>query len=143
MTELEPKTPDSYSALSDALRGVVHSQYKLAIILEEEENDFELAGAWYKKAAMQGHSEAAYRAGMLCLRMHNNEAHEAVYWLGVAASQGHTGAQYNLAMAHERGKGVRLDPEEALKWHRLAARHGHPDSLAKLASMDSWINFSS
>lgn len=139
MHSVQSDNPKAFNALSEALKGEVHAQYQLAMILEEEK-DTELACGWYQKAAMQGHSAAAYRMGMLCLQINGDKQKEAVYWLERAAQAGHGDAQYNLALVHERGLGVKLDPEEALKWHRIAARRGHPDAQAKLTKMDNWMH---
>lgn len=141
MNGTDSDNPKAFKALSEALKGEVNSQYQLAMILEEEK-DIDLACAWYQKAAQQGHSSAAFRCGMLCLKAKGLREREAVYWLQQAANAGHTGAQYNLALVHENGLGVSVDPEEALKWHRVAARRGHPDSQAKLDSMSNWLGVS-
>jgi TPR repeat protein len=39
----------------------------------------------------------------------------------VAAEQGDYLAQYNLALAYANGRGVSIDPIEALRWYRPAA----------------------
>lgn len=128
--------PKAFKALSLALKGEVEAQYHLAMILEEE-LFIELAHGWYGKAAMQGHAEAAFRCGMLCLREQGEWAAQAPYWLERAANLGHTAAQYNLALVLEKGLGGRIDPEESLKWHRIAARAGHSASQARLDTMSS------
>lgn len=127
------------AALSEALRGTVAAQFELAVILEEEQEDYELATAWYQKAAQQGHTEAAFRAGLLCLRSESRREPEAVYWLSQAANAGHPSAQYNLALVHEQGLGVKVDPDEALKWHRIAALQGHSQSKQKLEKLNEWL----
>jgi TPR repeat protein len=59
--------------------------------------------------------------------------------LGRAANAGHVDAQHNLAVALERGMGVKLDPEESLRWHRIAASYGHPRSKEKLDSLNDFL----
>ena len=125
------------AALSEALRGTVAAQFELAVILEEQ--DLELATAWYQKAAQQGHTEAAFRAGLLCLKSELRRQPEAVYWLSQAANAGHLSAQYNLGLVHEKGLGVKVDPEEALKWHRIAARQGHAAAKEKLERLNEYL----
>jgi TPR repeat protein len=139
MDGIQSENPKGFSALSEALRGSVSSQYELAMMLEEQ-SDIELACAWYQKAAMQGHTGAAFRCGMLCLKAKGERQKEASYWLTMAANNGYPEAQYNLALIHEKGLGgAKIDPDEALKWHRIAARLGHAEARAKLDSMDSWL----
>lgn len=127
------------ATLSEALRGAVSAQFELAVILEEEQEDYELATAWFQKAALQGHTEAAFRAGLLCLREDARREPEAVYWLSQAANAGHSSAQYNLGLVHEKGLGVKVDPDEALKWHRRAAHQGHVEAKEKLERLNEWL----
>ena len=131
--------PRLAEVLSEALRGTVTAQFDLAVILEEEEEDFDLATSWYQKAAQQGHSEAAFRAGILCLRKGSRREPEAAYWFLQAANAGHASAQFNLALVHEKGLGVKVDPDEALKWLRIAARQGHVEAKEKLARLNEWL----
>ena len=139
-----PKDTDSdpnnkaLNALSDALRGGLQAQFDLAVALEEE-GDNELAIGWYQKAAMQGHVEASFRAGMLCLKVKGERMKEASYWLGRAANAGHVDAQHNLAIVLENGYGTKLDPEESLRWHRIAASYGHKLSQDKLEKLNKFL----
>jgi len=42
----------------------------------------------------------------------------------MAAKQGDAGAQNNLGVAYATGEGVAKDPEEAVRWYRMAAGQG-------------------
>lgn len=134
----QSENPKSQKALSEALRGGVAAQFELGRALEED-GDNELACAWYKKAAMQGHIEAAYCCGMLCLKMKGEHMKEAAYWLGRAANSGHVDAQHQLAVVLGNGYGVKHDPEESLRWHRIAASYGHKESQDKLEKLNKFL----
>jgi TPR repeat protein len=128
----------SSKVLSEALQGGLEAQFQLAKALEEDD-DLELARAWYQKAAGQGHVESAYHCGMLCIKMKGEAMKQAAYWLGKAANAGHVDAQHQLAVVLGNGVGVKHDPEESLRWHRIAASYGHPQSKAKLDSLNSFL----
>jgi TPR repeat protein len=134
----QSENPKTQKALSDALRGGLNAQFELARSLEAD-GDFELACGWYKKAAMQGHNEAAYCCGMLCLKMKGEPMKEAAYWLGRAATAGHVNAQHQLAVVLGNGYGVKHDPEESLRWHRIAASYGHKESKDKLEKLSNFL----
>lgn len=135
------RSPENHKAdkfLPAALQGGLDAQFQLAKALEEDE-DFELARAWYQKAAGQGHVESAYHCGMLCLKMKGEAMQQAAFWLGKAANAGHVDAQHQLAVVLGNGYGVKHDPDESLRWHRIAASYGHPKSKAKLDSLDNFL----
>jgi TPR repeat protein len=134
----ETDSPKTAKALSEALRGGVAAQFQLAVALEED-GDHDLACAWYKKAAMQGHVEASYCCGMLCLKMQGETMKEAAYWLGRAANAGHVDAQHHLAEVLGNGYGVKHDPDESLRWHRIAASYGHKESQDKLEKLNKFL----
>ena len=136
--DTESDNNKAMNALSEALRGGVQAQFELATVLEEDE-DYELAIGWYQKAAMQGHVEACFRVGMLCLKLNGERNKEASYWLGRAANAGHVEAQHNLAVVLEKGIGTKLDPEESLRWHRIAASYGHKQSQDKLEKLNKFL----
>ena len=47
---------------------------------------------------------------------------EALKWYLVSAKRGYAPAQYTLGMMYDEGLGVAQDDEQALKWHRRAAK---------------------
>ncbi len=67
--------------------------------------DTALALEWTERAATNGHTEAAWRLGMLLLQ-HKPRANEGLKWLKQAGEAGHAGAQADLAWAYELGMGV-------------------------------------
>ena len=51
------------------------------------------------------------------------------------AQQGHAVAQFNLGVMHDFGQGTPKDPEQAVKWYRLAAAQGHGGAQFNLGGM--------
>jgi len=51
------------------------------------------------------------------------------------AEAGDADAQYAVGEAYLKGRGPAVDPQEALKWFRRAARQGHPKALYRLGYM--------
>lgn len=129
----------SSSVLSKALNGDIEAQCQLAILLVEE-GQIETAGGWFKKAALKGHVESAYRVAMLCLEGDAISRSDAIFWMQKAASSGHTGAQYQMGRLHECGIGVKIDPDIALRWYRQAAQNGNKEARDKLAGLNTFID---
>ena len=59
---------------------------------------------------------------------------EAALWYGKAAEQGFAQSQHNLAVLHERGKGVEKDLALAFDLYSRAAQQGNPASQYNLAA---------
>lgn len=113
-------------------------QYNLGIAFEEGNNvnkDIEEAIKWYRRAADKGNAAAqnwlgwAYWENIIKSRRRNMEGFE---WFQKAASNGCSEAQYNLGSAFEKGKGVKKDIKEAIKWYRRAAKQGDQDAKEAL-----------
>ena len=51
------------------------------------------------------------------------------------AQQGHAVAQFNLGLMHDFGRGTPKDPDQAVKWYRLAAAQGHGGAQFNLGGM--------
>ena len=85
--------------------------------------DYAEAARWYRLAAEQGLAEA-------------QDALEAAL-AGVAVEQGSADLQFFLGLTRWRGEGpngeVALkDPEEAVRWFRMAAEQGHAEAQYSL-----------
>ncbi|HEY9793229.1 MAG TPA: tetratricopeptide repeat protein [Candidatus Obscuribacterales bacterium] len=130
---------NSSAALSKALSGDVNAQVELAKSLETE-GQADVALGWYKKAAIQGHSEAAILAGLLCLKSDSSVQRDAFFWFQKAATQGSAEGEYQLALLYESGMGVKMDPDESLRWLRIAANHGHAKAIAKLDNLRLFLD---
>ena len=51
------------------------------------------------------------------------------------AQHGHAVAQFNLGVMHDFGQGTPKDPEQAVKWYRLAAAQGHGGAQFNLGGL--------
>ena len=94
---------------------------------------------WWRLAARQGSSQAAYNLGFLYSQEVNEDDDdddedsagngslkqdfvEALKWYREAAAAGNTGAEYNLGVMHEQGDGLEAaDFSAAAQWYRRAA----------------------
>jgi len=54
---------------------------------------------------------------------------EAAEWMRKAAQRGHVSSMYFLAIAFEKGRGVKKSRQESLGWYRQAADKGHTNSM--------------
>jgi TPR repeat protein len=137
-------TPHDESAssriLSLALNGDIQAQFELAQHLQAD-NQFEVAAGWFKKAALQGHPEAALQCGLLYLNAAEpSQRTDALYWLQKSASAGNSEAEFQLSNAYESGLGVRIDPDESLRWLRMAANHGNVNAQKKLKGLTDFLD---
>jgi TPR repeat protein len=96
------------------------------------------AAAWYRKAAIQGHSSAQYNlAGMCCQgRGVAQSDDKATAWYLKATLQGLAPAPFNLGCRYHDGIGVVQNFNEAAAWWSKAALQGHVGAQAELASLD-------
>ena len=60
---------------------------------------------------------------------------QAVQWYRRAAERGHSDAQYNLGFMYLLGEGVQSDPDEGLRWLRLAAAQGEGSAMRLMADL--------
>ena len=95
------------------------------------------AGAWYRKAAHQGHAAAQCNLGALYEEGIGVDCdHElAAEWYTKAATLGHASAQFNLGSLFESGLGVVANASAAVRWFRLAADQGDHQAYATLVGM--------
>ena len=121
------------------------AQHRLAILYfyghgvpEDENRALELA----RLSAEAGNVDAMYLVGNIYVFGHTvpNEADdpdlEAAKWFHEAASRDHAEAEYNLGLLFLAGKGVIRSQEEAMKWIRRAAEHGHDGARNFLGGED-------
>lgn len=85
------------------------------------------AAYWYALAARLGDARAFTQLGLLILRGEDgNSADPAgaalLWWL--AAIRGEATASYDIGLMHERGVGIPVSSELALRWYALAAEQG-------------------
>lgn len=95
---------------------------------------------WARRSADQGNLDAMFFIGNMYVfgdqvpKTVSDPDQEAARWYFEAARRGHAEAEYGLGLLFLAGKGVVQDQEEAMKWIRLAAEHGHPGARSFLGS---------
>jgi TPR repeat protein len=93
----------------------------------EEDENYEEAVKWYKKAAEQGYADAQAELGIAHSEGKGvtEDKKEAAKWYEKAAKQGHKYAQFCLGSAYSEGEGVPENKKEAAKWYEKAAKQGY------------------
>ena len=104
--------------------------------------DCEEAAFWFRKAAEQGHVEAAMQLGSMYAEGEgvDKSCAEAAYWYCKAANQGNVLAAdelIDLGTLYAEGTGVPQNDTEAARLFRVAADQGLADAQARLACMYS------
>lgn len=112
--------------LDAAGQGDAVAQMKVGLAFDQEQA-FEEAVLWYRKAAEQGLSEAQNNLGVMYKDGQGvvQDYAEAARWFQMAAEQGNTLSQSNLGWLYHAGKGVPRDTTLALYWYQQAAAKGH------------------
>ena len=122
-----------------AEQGDADAQLRVGRMLRDRQGvrwrDFERAAEWFRRAALQGRTEAQYALARLHYEgfLVPRDATEMRLMLEAAARHGHAGAQLTLGVVYEYGfDQIPADLTEALKWYELAARQGVADVDGKL-----------
>lgn len=124
--------------LLSAKNGDAESQYELGIRNKRGENIGGLkqerraeAYDWFAKAAQNGHTAAAYEAGMCCLTGEGTakSALAAQNFFIISAQKNNPAAQYELGELFF----IKKDYFEAVKWFSLSAKTDNWDALKRLA----------
>jgi TPR repeat protein len=128
MTHDEPDFPDD--AIASASPGQ-HEHAKAVFVRiggrAFDEGDIPEAREWYRRAAVAGHNDAAYRLGEL---LQSDQPGQAQRWFEQAAASGHNDA------AHALGDLLRGNaPAEARQWYERAATAGHTNAAFKLGQL--------
>ena len=124
---------DALSVSADA--GDADAQFLLARRFADgaDKNYFKAADL-FRRAAEQGHVEAAYRTG-LCYDLGKGVAEDgaqAVSWYLKAAENGDVKAQYRLGECFDYGHGVPKDSDTADRWFLAAAEQGDAKAQYKV-----------
>jgi uncharacterized protein len=132
----ETKTPSLKQAVKylekSADLGFAEAQFMLASLFEtgigigENRKSLSQSLQWHRKAAEQGHSDAALAVGTAYFlgRGVVLDYAQAAVWYTKAAEQGDSAAQYLIASMYESATGVQRNLETALSWYVAAARQG-------------------
>lgn len=119
------------------------SSYKLGIMYQNgygTEKDLEQAKFYYKKSALLGNINSAWRIGIIY--KDEMEYTEAFKFFLKAAEGGQGMAMYELANLFENGLGTRYDREKAIEWYRKCAASQYSasddakEALERLVSND-------
>ena len=121
-------------ALAD--KGDAEAQYHVGMMHNNgigTEQDLRQAFAWFQKAAASSDPLGAYKLGCYYdgqgVGIVALDENEALKYKLVAAKAGYALAQHDVALLYER----QGNPEEALKWWKLAADQGYPRALLGLS----------
>ena len=93
---------------------------------------------WYRRAALQGNSEAQYRFWNIEPPADRGEAIEFLHQAGV---NGHVQAQLKLGLLYLNGFTVRRDQAESVKWYERAAKQGNSEGQRNIANFLNKSNF--
>src|SRR3954454_567833 len=130
----EADTFNAMVALAD--KGDAEAQYHAGMMNNNgigTSQDLKQAFAWFQKAAASSDPLGAYKlgcyydgqgAGIVPL-----DENEALKYKLVAAKAGYALAQHDVAILYER----QGNPEEALKWWKMAGDQGYPRALYRLS----------
>lgn len=116
----------------------VEEDYKAGLVAQNNEN-YDEAAKWYRKAAEQGHAKAQYQFFRIFYDgriAYDTNLEVAKKWFKRAAEQGYAEAQYQLAEMHMDGAWmfeVPKDEKEAVNWYRKAAVQGHAKAQVALS----------
>ncbi|WP_109807442.1 SPOR domain-containing protein [Sphingosinithalassobacter portus] len=100
--------------------------------------DLAQAEEWYRRAAIQGHPQAADNYGLALFQ--NGNQREAVQWLEQSALRGEPRAQYVLGTMYFNGDQVERDWVRAYALMVRASQTGLPQASQALAQMDQYVS---
>lgn len=117
--------------------GDPQAQYMVGVLHDhayDRPRNYKEAAKWYRRAAEQGHIEAAFSLGFLYYNGGEGEVEggsiepdpeKAAPWLRQAAGGGdYPMAAYLLGQMYDEGRGVAENPREACYWTTQAAQSG-------------------
>lgn len=99
--------------------------------------DFNTAVSYFQQAADKGCLDAWEHMGIIYYWRqygHVNRTKAASYWKQ-GAEAGSVACQYKYGYLLKKGKGVKKDKEEAVKWFTIAAQNGSEDAKEELTRM--------
>ncbi|MES2336491.1 MAG: SPOR domain-containing protein [Pseudomonadota bacterium] len=100
--------------------------------------DLAMAEEWYRKAAQQGHPQAADNYGLALFE--NGRRDQAVPWLEKSATRGEPRAQYVLGTMLFNGDVVKRDWVRAYALMTRASGAGLEQASTSLAQMDKYVS---
>jgi TPR repeat protein len=119
-----------------ANKGDAEAQYHVGMMHNNgigTQRDIKQAFEWFKKAAASNDPLGAYKLGCYYdgqgADVVASDANEALKYKLVAAKAGYALAQHDVALLYDRQE----NPEEAVKWWKMAADQGYPKALYNLS----------
>jgi TPR repeat protein len=119
-----------------ANKGDAEAQYHAGMMNNNgigTQQDLRQAFEWFQKAAASNHPLGAYKLGCYYDGQGAGivpfDENEALKYKLVAAKAGYALAQHDVAILYDR----QGNPEEALKWWKMAGDQGYPPSLYSLS----------
>ena len=128
---------DSMEVQSPQVQYDIGCIYRDGRMSDPPEPDFMQAAYYFRDAADNGHTEAAYEYGLLCFRPRGRfrkNFRNAEKYMTIAADNGHTGAQYILGFMYKGGH-VTKDYKKAVSYFEKAKEKGHAFSALELTSL--------
>jgi TPR repeat protein len=95
-----------------------------------QKQDYQVAFAWFIKAAQFEFPEAQYYIGLCYLQGTGVEKNysNALEWFHKAAKRHYSQAENSIGLMYKHGTGVVQDDKKALEWYKKAAEHGCIDA---------------
>ena len=89
-----------------------------------QSGEYREASRSFKRLAQNGHTQAQYLLGLLCLNGQGvkQDSERGIDWLKQSAENGYYLAAAELGQIYGSGRGVAMDSEEAAKWISLSSR---------------------
>ena len=128
---------DSFHALvALADKGNAEAQYHVGMMHNNgigTQQDPKQAFEWFQKSTASGDPLGAYKLGCYYdgqgVGIVTSDSNEALKYKLISAKAGYALAQHDVAILYDR----QGNPEEALKWWKMAGDQGHPKSLYGLS----------
>jgi TPR repeat protein len=128
---------DTFNAMvALANKGDAEAQYHVGMMHNNgigTQQDPRQAFEWFQKSTASGDPLGAYKLGCYYdgqfAGVVTTDSNEALKYKLISAKAGYALAQHDVALLYER----QGNPEEALKWWKMAGDQGHPNSLYGLS----------
>ncbi len=123
-----------------ALKGDADAQFNLGQAYKLGRGvpmDLAIAEDWFKRAADQGHLQAADNYGLILFQ--GNRRSQAIPYIKASAERGEPRAQYVLGTAHFNGDLMNKDWVRAYALMTRASAAGLPQASQSLSTMDQYI----
>ena len=114
------------------------AQFRLALMLQADQDGQERVKELYQSAASQGLAEAQFNLSLLLDR--SADLTDAATWMRAAADQGLARAMRRMGILHLEGRGVPQDVVEAWIWLVRAVGAGDNESVVLVSEIDGLLN---